>query len=58
LPKYARDVASDFHQFYADCTILGDDRALTVARLALALATQSVLARALGLCGVSAPESM
>jgi arginyl-tRNA synthetase len=58
LPKYARDVASDFHQFYSDCVILGEDRALTIARLALALATQTVLAKALELCGVSAPESM
>jgi arginyl-tRNA synthetase len=58
LPKYARDVAADFHQFYTDCIILGEDRALTIARLALALATQTVLATALELCGVSAPESM
>jgi arginyl-tRNA synthetase len=58
LPKYARDVASDFHQFYSECMILTDDRALTVARLSLALATQSVLASTLRLCGVSAPESM
>ncbi len=58
LPKYARDVAADFHQFYSDCMILTDDRAQTVARLGLALATQSVLAKALELCGISAPESM
>jgi arginyl-tRNA synthetase len=58
LPKYARDVAADFHQFYSDCTILTDDRALSVARLGLALATQTVLARALDLCGISAPETM
>ena len=58
LPKYARDVASDFHQFYNACVVLGDDRERTVARLALAIATQTVLARSLKLCGVSAPESM
>ena len=58
LPKYARDVAADFHQFYSDHVILGDDRDLTVARLALAIAAQTVLAKALELCGVSAPESM
>jgi len=58
LPKYARDVAADFHQFYSDCTILTDDRAQTVARLGLALATQTVLAKALELCGISAPETM
>ena len=58
LPKYARDVAADFHQFYSDCMILTDDVPLTVARLGLALATQPVLAKALELCGISAPESM
>jgi arginyl-tRNA synthetase len=58
LPKYARDVASDFHQFYTDCMILTGDRDLSVARLALALATQTVLAKALELCGVSSPEQM
>jgi arginyl-tRNA synthetase len=58
LPKYARDVASDFHQFYTECVILGEDRAQTVARLGLALATQTVLAKALDLCGVSAPVTM
>ncbi len=58
LTKYARDVAADFHQFYTDCIILGEDRPLTIARLGLALATQTVLAKALDLCGVSSPESM
>jgi arginyl-tRNA synthetase len=58
LPKYARDVAADFHQFYGECIILGDDRAQTVARLGLALAAQTVLAKALDLCGVSAPVTM
>jgi arginyl-tRNA synthetase len=58
LPKYARDVASDFHDFYDKCIVLGDDRALSQARLGLALATKTVLASTLALCGVSAPESM
>jgi arginyl-tRNA synthetase len=58
LPKYARDVAADFHQFYSDCIILSDDREQTIARLGLALAAQSVLAKALELCGITAPESM
>jgi arginyl-tRNA synthetase len=38
--------------------ILGEDREQTVARLGLALATQTVLAKALDLCGVSVPEAM
>jgi arginyl-tRNA synthetase len=58
LARYARDVASDFHQFYTECRILTDDSATRVARLALCIATKSVLARALGLTGVSAPETM
>lgn len=58
LARYARDVASDFHQFYTECKILVDDRELRVARLALCIAAKTVLARALTLIGVSAPESM
>ncbi|HEY0613786.1 MAG TPA: arginine--tRNA ligase [Candidatus Elarobacter sp.] len=58
LTKYARDVASDFHQFYDACRVLTADEGTTTARLGLALATQTVLAMTLGFCGVSAPESM
>lgn len=58
LARYARDVASDFHQFYTECRILTDDSAMRVARLGLCIATKSVLARALALTGVSAPETM
>lgn len=58
LARYARDVAADFHQFYGECKILTDDRAQRLARLGLCLATRTVLAKALALLGVSAPESM
>ncbi len=58
LAKYARDVASDFHQFYTECRILVDDRDTRIARLALCLAAKTVLAEVLDLIGVSAPESM
>ena len=58
LAKYARDVASDFHQFYTECKILVDERDLRVARLSLCVATKTVLAEVLDLAGVSAPESM
>ena len=58
LARYARDVASDFHQFYTECKILTDDAETRRARLALALAAKNVLARALGLIGVAAPDSM
>lgn len=58
LTRYARDIASDFHQLYHECRILADDRQERLARLALCLATKTVLARVLDLIGVSAPESM
>jgi arginyl-tRNA synthetase len=58
LTKYARDVATEFHQFYNECTILDDDREVRLARLALCIATKSVLAQVLDLIGVSAPETM
>jgi arginyl-tRNA synthetase len=58
LTRYARDVASDFHQFYTECKILTEDRTERIARLSLCIATQTVLARVLSLIGVSAPESM
>jgi arginyl-tRNA synthetase len=58
LPKYARDVAAEFHQFYTACIVLSEDAALSRARLGLAIATQTVLGNVLALIGVSAPESM
>ena len=58
LTKYAREVASDFHQFYDACRVLTADEATTTARLGLCIATKTVLATTLALCGVSAPDSM
>jgi arginyl-tRNA synthetase len=58
LARYAQNVASDFTQFYMAHKVLGDDEPTSVARLGLALATKTVLARALRLLGVSAPERM
>jgi arginyl-tRNA synthetase len=58
LARYARDVASEFHQFYTECKILTDERDVRLARLALCLAAKGVLARTLLLAGVSAPDSM
>ena len=58
LTRYARDVASDFHQFYSECKILVPDRNERLARLSLCIATQTVLARVLSMIGVSAPQTM
>jgi len=59
LAAYAREVASDFHQFYTSCTIVDAAESETsVARLALSTAARSVLANALAICGVTAPDFM
>ncbi|MFN2528605.1 MAG: arginine--tRNA ligase [Candidatus Baltobacteraceae bacterium] len=58
LTHFAREVASDFHQFYSECKILVEDRDLRIARLGLCLATRTVLATTLKLMGISAPQSM
>jgi arginyl-tRNA synthetase len=58
LPHYAQELAATFHQFYTQCRVVTEDEALTKARLKLALAAKIVLANALGLMGISAPEQM
>lgn len=58
LIKYMTDVASAFHSFYTRCRVIGDDKHLTEARLYLARLCQIVLANALRVAGISAPESM
>jgi arginyl-tRNA synthetase len=58
LPYYASEMATAFHDFYEKCRVLGDDEALTKARLKLVSAAKSVLARSLDLMGMSAPEHM
>lgn len=61
LPHYALDLGKTFSAFYDHCPILPPkqtDAALTQARLELAVAAKTVLARALDLMGVNAPETM
>ncbi len=58
VPRYAYELASAFSAFYRDCKVLSEDAELSAARLALVDASRSVLANALGLLGISAPESM
>ena len=58
LPYFAQDLATSFHAFYKQCRVVSEDKALTGARLKLVKATQIILAKALGLMGMSAPERM
>lgn len=56
LPAYAIRLADDFHRFYHECRVLGDDA--QAFRLGLCGATQTVIACCLDLVGVAAPEKM
>ena len=58
IVRYTHDLAALFHGFYRECRILGVDRELAEARLALIKVTAHVIRHALGLLGVSAPSSM
>jgi len=58
MTRYARELASVFHVFYTNCRVLGDDPALTSARLAMVMAARVALGIVLRLLGVSAPERM
>ncbi|MGH7683521.1 MAG: arginine--tRNA ligase, partial [Vulcanimicrobiaceae bacterium] len=59
LTTYAREVASEFHQFYTACTVVDrSDAATSIARLALSMAARSVLSSVLSICGVTAPDFM
>jgi arginyl-tRNA synthetase len=59
VAAYVLELAQAFTAFYRDCRVVGAEPAeLESFRVALSLATQRVIARSLGLLGVSAPESM
>ena len=55
---YLRELANAFHTWYAALPFIVEDGALRNARLALVVASQVVIRNALGVLGVSAPESM
>jgi arginyl-tRNA synthetase len=56
MPTYAIRVADEFHRFYHHHRVLESDE--QAFRLGLVTATQAVIARALDLIGVGAPERM
>jgi arginyl-tRNA synthetase len=56
IPAYAIRVADDFHRFYHEHRVLESEQ--EAFRLALCRATQTVIATALDLVGVAAPDRM
>lgn len=55
---YLYDLAGAYHRFNRSCRILGTEKNLAEARLALAYATMIVIKNGLSILGVSAPEQM
>lgn len=58
IARYAQELSGDFHYFYTFSRVLNIEESLMKSRLSLVYATKQVLANALSLLGVSAPESM
>lgn len=58
IANYLEDLAASFHKFYTFCRILGTEKKLAEARVALAVATKIVIQNGLNILGVSAPERM
>jgi arginyl-tRNA synthetase len=59
IAAYALETAQTFTAFYRDCRVVGAEPvALESFRIAISVATQRVIAQALGLLGVAAPDSM
>ncbi|MEO5940274.1 MAG: arginine--tRNA ligase [Candidatus Limnocylindrales bacterium] len=59
VTAFATELATQFHAFYRDARVVdGDEPVRSAGRLALVSAARVTLANALGLLGISAPESM
>jgi arginyl-tRNA synthetase len=59
IASYALELAQAFSAFYRDCQVVGvEPEGLESFRIALSVATQRTIARALDLLGVSAPTEM
>ena len=58
LTYYLTELAGCFHSFYNKNRVIGDDDALTAARLYLLKRTAQTLNNALTILGISAPERM
>ncbi|MBD5401186.1 arginine--tRNA ligase [bacterium] len=56
--RYVQELAAEFHSFYNSTRVITDDVELTKARLSLVWAFKTVLANALDILAVTAPERM
>ncbi|KAA3616941.1 MAG: arginine--tRNA ligase [Calditrichaeota bacterium] len=58
MVNYLFGLAATFHRFYTECRVITEDENLSMARLALIDGTRIVIANALHILGISAPNKM
>ena len=58
ITKYSINLATAFHRFYTACRVLGDDKELSKARLALCVASRHAIANCLKIMNITAPDKM
>ncbi|MBP1571018.1 MAG: arginine--tRNA ligase [Oscillospiraceae bacterium] len=58
MPKYAINLATQFHRFYSACRVKGENEELAKARLALCVATKHAIANCLRIMKITVPEKM
>lgn len=58
ITTYLEELAGLFHRFYTECRIIGSEKKLAEARIALSIAVQTVIRNGLSILGVSAPDKM
>ena len=56
--RYVQDLAAEFHSFYNSTRVITDDTEVTKSRLMIVQSFKTVLANALRILAVSAPERM
>ena len=58
LANYLEELAAHFHKFYTDCRIIGSEKNIAEARIALIKSVQQVIRNGLVILGVGAPDKM
>ena len=58
ITHYVTELATRFHKFYAACRVVGEEKDLSLARLALTKATGIAIKNVLTLLKINAPEKM
>ena len=58
LANYLENLSALFHKFYTECRIIGSEKELAEARIALILAVKTILKNGLNIFSIEAPEKM